>query len=90
VDNESMNTAEFLELVSTFPLLPIVDGQTYQAALEILDRLFARDECQTPAELDYFRDLASLAFEFEQDSNINNSYYCEFPNTSASKCSQNC
>jgi hypothetical protein len=76
MDDESMNTAEFLELVSIFPLSPIVDGQTYQAALEILDRLFVRDECRTPAELDYFRDLASLAFEFEQDSIINESYYC--------------
>jgi hypothetical protein len=89
MDTESVNTAEFLELVTTFPLLPIVDDQTYQAALEILDRLFARDERQTPAELDYFRDLASLAFEFEQDSITANSYYCAFPNFSASRCTQN-
>jgi hypothetical protein len=89
MDDESMDTAEFLELVSTFPLSPIEDDQTYQAALEILDRLFVRDERRTLAELDYFRDLASLAFEFEQDSIITNSYSCAFHNSRASKCSQN-
>ena len=41
-----------------FPLKPIEDDGSYRAAVEILDRLFARDDPRTPAELEYFRALA--------------------------------
>ena len=42
-------------MCSKFPLTPIENDGSYQAALEILDRLFALDDRRTQAELDYFR-----------------------------------
>jgi hypothetical protein len=62
---ETLQDPEFLELCSRFPLTPIEDHGSYRAALEILDRLFALDDRRTRAELEYFRELAQIAFEYE-------------------------
>jgi hypothetical protein len=62
---DHMQHPEFLELCSRFPLTPIEDDGTYQAAIEILDRLFAVDDLRTAAELEYFRKLAQFAAEYE-------------------------
>ncbi len=52
-------------ICSKFPLNPIEDDGSYRAAVEILDRLFARDDPRSPAELEYFRALAQTASEYE-------------------------
>ena len=56
---DSLQDAEFLEICSKFPLTPIEDDDSYRAAIEILDRLFARDDPRTPAELEYFPDVGT-------------------------------
>jgi hypothetical protein len=56
---------EFSEMYSKFPLTPIEDDASYRVAIEILDRLFARDDLRTPAEMEYFRTLARMASEYE-------------------------
>jgi antitoxin component HigA of HigAB toxin-antitoxin module len=66
-------TAEFLELCSIFPLAPIENDDSYQAALEILDRLFALDDRRTQDQLDYFRALAQITSEYEMTSQARNS-----------------
>ena len=66
---EATQDPDFLELCSKFPLIPIEDDGWYQAALEILDRLFALDDRRTPAELEYFRALAQMAYEYEMRFN---------------------
>jgi hypothetical protein len=63
VDN--MQYREFSDVSSRFPLTPIEDDGSYQAAVEVLDRLFELDDRQTHAESEYFRALAQIAFEYE-------------------------
>ena len=65
--------SEFLELCSRFPLAPIENDDSYQAALEILDGLFALDDRRTQDQLDYFRALAQLTSEYEMTSKSRNS-----------------
>ncbi len=67
---EDMRNAEFLEICLKFPLAPIEDETSYRAAVEILDRLFTRDEPRTPDESDFFRALAELAAEYESKALI--------------------
>ncbi|WP_422924901.1 hypothetical protein [Singulisphaera sp. PoT] len=55
----------YQELVSEFPLMSIHDDATYRLAIEILDRLFILDRKRT-GELEYFRQLAYLAYRYEQ------------------------
>ncbi len=64
---DHMKDAAFSEICSKHPLTPIEDDGTYREALEILDRLFALDDQRTPAELEYFRRLAQLAYEYEMN-----------------------
>ena len=56
---------EFRELTSRFPLRPLEDDDSYRAAIEILDRLFALDDLRTRAQREYFRALARIAHEYE-------------------------
>ena len=56
---------EFFELTAKFPLMPLEDEASYEAALEILDRIFALDDRRTRAEREYFRALARIAHEYE-------------------------
>ena len=56
----------FRKLVAEFALTPIRDDRSYQAALAVLDRLFALDARKTPAERQYFRELACIAHHYEQ------------------------
>ena len=60
---------KFLELSSRFPLKPLEDDDSYQAAINILDRLFAIDDRRTWAEMEYFRELAQIAYEYELERN---------------------
>ena len=62
---DRLQYAELSEICSRFPLAPIEDDDSYRAAIEILDRLFERDDPRTPAELEYFRALARMASEYE-------------------------
>jgi len=62
---DSMQDPEFSEVSSRLPLTPIEDDGAYHAALEVLDRLFALDDRQTPAQSEYFRALAEIDFEYE-------------------------
>jgi hypothetical protein len=64
-----MQDPEFSEVGSAFPLKPIEDDGSYQAAVEVLDRLFALDDRQTRAESEYFQALAEIAFEYEMKRN---------------------
>jgi antitoxin component HigA of HigAB toxin-antitoxin module len=63
---ETLQDTKFSDICSRFPLEPIEDDSTYQAAIEILDRLFSLDNLRTPAELEYFQILANLAYEYEK------------------------
>jgi antitoxin component HigA of HigAB toxin-antitoxin module len=67
---ECMRASELRELCSRFPLTPIEDDDSYRAALEILDRLFDRDDRQSRAESLYFSILAEIVFEYESKQNI--------------------
>jgi antitoxin component HigA of HigAB toxin-antitoxin module len=63
---KNLQDAKFSDICPRFPLKPIEDDSTYQAAIEILDRLFMLDDSRTPAELEYFQILANLAYEYER------------------------
>lgn len=63
---KNLQDAKFSEIRPRFPLKPIEDDSTYQAAIEILDHLFSLDDLRTPAELEYFQILANLAYEYEK------------------------
>jgi antitoxin component HigA of HigAB toxin-antitoxin module len=63
---KNLQDAKFADICSRFPLEPIEDDSTYQAAIEILDHLFSLDDLRTPAELQYFQILANLAYEYEK------------------------
>jgi antitoxin component HigA of HigAB toxin-antitoxin module len=65
IETEIAQAPEFLKLVSKFPLEPIKEDHGYQAAIEILDRLFALDDRRSPAEMKYFRALAQIAYRYE-------------------------
>ena len=65
---EIVQSPELLELASRFLLRPIEDDDSYQESIEILDRLFALDHRRTQDELDYFRELANIAFNYEQNN----------------------
>jgi hypothetical protein len=67
---EIVQSPEFFDLVSRFPLRPLEDDDSYQAAIEILDRLYELDRRQTQDELDYFRALANLAFNYERANGV--------------------
>ncbi len=63
---DNLQDAKFSDICSRFPLKPIEDDGSYQAAIEILDRLFALDEPRTPAESEYFQMLADFAYQYEK------------------------
>jgi antitoxin component HigA of HigAB toxin-antitoxin module len=63
---KNLQDAKFSDICSRFPLKPIEDDSTYQAAIEILDRLFALDDPRTSVDLEYFQMLANLAYEYER------------------------
>lgn len=67
---DRLQFAELPEICSKLPLAPIEDDDSYRAAIEILDRLFERDDPRTPAELEYFRTLARMASEYEIEHDI--------------------
>ncbi len=62
---DNLQDAKFSDICSRFPLKPIEDDGSYQAAIEILDRLFALDVPRTPAESDYFQTLANFTSQYE-------------------------
>ncbi len=62
---DDLHNPNVSEICSEFPLAAIEDDSSYQAAIEILDRLFALDDRKTPAEFQYFHALAQLAYEYE-------------------------
>jgi antitoxin component HigA of HigAB toxin-antitoxin module len=67
---DNLQDAKFSGICSTVPLKPIEDDSSYRAAIEILDRLFALDDPRTPAELEYFQMLATVAYEYELKTNM--------------------
>jgi hypothetical protein len=67
---DSLQYAELAEICRQSPPAPIEDDDSYRAVIEILDRLFARDDLRTPAELEYFRTLAQMACEYEMNRDI--------------------
>lgn len=73
MSRDHMKDVEFSEMCLKLPRTPIEDDSSYQAALKILDRLFARDDLRTPAELEYFRTLAQMASEYEMKHTRNSS-----------------
>ncbi|HEX3446959.1 MAG TPA: hypothetical protein VHS97_01830 [Isosphaeraceae bacterium] len=73
MSRDHMKDVEFSEMCLKLPRTPIEDDISYRAALEILDRLFARDDLRTPAELEYFRTLAQMASEYEMKRISNSS-----------------
>ena len=62
---DNLQDAKFSDICWEFPMKPIEDDGSYRAAIEIPDRLFALDDPKTPAQLEYFRMLAQLAYEYE-------------------------
>jgi antitoxin component HigA of HigAB toxin-antitoxin module len=62
---DNLQDAKFSDICSKFPLKPIEDDGSYQAAIEILDRLFALDVPRTPAESEYFQILADAVYQYE-------------------------
>ena len=74
---DNLQDAKFSDICSRFPLKPIEDDSSYQAAIEILDRLFALDEPRTPAESEYFKMLTYFAYQYEQKDNLlSHRHYC--------------
>lgn len=67
---ECVHDPELRKLCSRFPLTPIDDDDSYQAALEILDHLFHREERQTRAEAQFFGALADIVFAYESKRHI--------------------
>jgi hypothetical protein len=65
---DHLQDAKFSDICSGFSLKPIEDDGSYQAAIEILDRLFALDEPRTPAESEYFQMLAYFAYQYEHSN----------------------
>jgi antitoxin component HigA of HigAB toxin-antitoxin module len=47
------------------PLEPIRDEHSYRQAIEILDRLFLLRREKSHDEVEYFRALAQIAYEYE-------------------------
>jgi antitoxin component HigA of HigAB toxin-antitoxin module len=64
---DRVNASKYCDLILEFPLEPIVDDESYRAAIAILDRLFALDHRRTTAEMHYFRALARFAHEYEME-----------------------
>jgi hypothetical protein len=58
---------ESRELVVELPLTPINDDYAYSQAIAILDRLFELGDRRTPAETEYFKSLAMLACDYEEN-----------------------
>jgi hypothetical protein len=56
----------FDELVAAFPLAPLEDDRSYSRAIAILDRLFLLNRDMNRDEIDYFRALAQIAYEYER------------------------
>jgi hypothetical protein len=69
MSRNNLRDARFSDICSEFPLIPIEDDGSYRAAIDILDRLFALDDPRDPAEVEYFRTLANLAYQYESRSN---------------------
>jgi hypothetical protein len=57
---------ESRKLIAEFPLAPINADHAYRRAIAILDRLYDLGDRRTPAETEYFRELAILACEYEE------------------------
>ena len=57
---------DFIDLAARFPTGPIADERAYDAAIAVLDRLFALPPARTPAERVCFRALARRARAYER------------------------
>ena len=53
------------QFVADFPLEPIEDENSYQRAIEILDRLFHLRREKDREEIEYFKAIAQMAYEYE-------------------------
>jgi hypothetical protein len=62
---DDLHNPNVSEICSEFPLAAIEDDGSYQAAIEILDRLFALEQPRTPAESDYFQKLTEFVYQYE-------------------------
>ena len=62
---ETQITPRYSALAADFPLNPIRDAGSYQAAIAVLDRLFERGN-NHPDDRRYFRALARQARSYEQ------------------------
>jgi hypothetical protein len=70
---DTLQYANLSEICRQSPAAPIEDDDSYRAVIEILDRLFAREDLRTPIEMAYFRTLAQMACEYEMNRDIRGS-----------------